>query len=240
MVGRWGIEGNVDVIATNAPAWQLAVNQTLDVDFIADSNPWIVSDKDGRSVSNRSPGLIATAYPAYAALKPDAFTNAPGTLTALLMSLGALYLIYRLLLGHFGQAFALGSTIVLGLGTTTWTISASQLWPHGPGQFWMAVALATIANAKYVATGSAFALAILIRPITAVSAAAVGLGESWRLRSWKPAVQVGVMSLIGLGLLTAYNRWLFGTSSVVGAQSSSVAARTVRGIRSRQLPQQLV
>ncbi len=223
MVGRWGTEGNVDVIATNAPAWQLAMNQTLEVDFIADTNPWIEPDKDGRSVSNRSPGLIATAYPAYAVLRPDAFTNTPGTLTALFMTLGALYLIYRLLLGHFGQPFALGSTVVLGLGTTTWTISASQLWPHGPGQFWMAVALATLANARYVATGSAFALAILIRPITAVSAAATGLGESWRLRSWKPAAEVGGMSLLGVGLLAAYNRWLFGTWSVVGAQSGPVA-----------------
>lgn len=203
--------------------------QTLEVGFIADINPWIIPDKDGRSVSNRSPGLIATAYPAYAVLRPDAFTNAPGTITALLMTLGALYLIYRLLLGQFGQAFALGSTLALGLGTTTWTISASQLWPHGPGQFWIAVALGASANARYLATGSALALAILIRPIAAVSSAAIGLGQSWRLRDWRPAAEVGAMSLVGVGLLVGYNRWLFGTWRVAEARSSSVAAATLEG-----------
>lgn len=227
MVGRWGTQANVDVIATDAPAWQLANQQTLEVDFLEGFNPWVVSDKDDRPVSNRAPGLIGTAYPAYAITQPRSFTNAPGTATALLMTLGAIYVVYRLLHRDFDQRFALGCALVLALGTTTWTVSASQLWPHGPGQLWMALGLYGAATARYAISGGAFAFAIITRPITAVAAAVVGLRQSWVERDLMPAAKIGFLSLAGVLALAAYNRWLFGSPSISGAESAPVVSRTL-------------
>lgn len=226
LVGRWGVMANVDVIATDVPAWRLATEQTFEVELLADVNPWIVPDEQGRPVSNRTPGLIGTAYPAYLVTQPGSFTNYPGTLTALLMTLGALYILFRLLLRQFDQDFSLATVVVFALGTTTWTISASQLWPHGPGQFWLALALLGAATSRYSGTGSAFGLAIFTRPITAVPAAVVGLRQAWVERSWWPVIKTGVLSGLGLLSLVAYNRWLFGSANVVGAQSRSVVSRT--------------
>lgn len=228
LVGRWSIPANVDVIATDVPAWRVATEQTLEVELLEEANPWIVSDKEGRPVSNRAPGLIATPVPAYAIAQPSDFTNLPGTATALLMTLGALYILHRLLIRHFDHNFSLVSILVLALGTTTWTISAAQLWPHGPGQFWLALALMGAASSRYALTGSAFGLAILTRPITAVPAAVVGLRQAWRERRWGPAIKVGVLSVLGVAVLALYNRWLFGSAGVAGEQSSPVVERTLQ------------
>ena len=227
LVGRWGTTGNVDVTATNAPAWELTRNGTLEVPYLEANNPWVIPDKDGRLVSNRSPGLIAVALPSYAASRPDDFTNAPGTLTALSFTLGSLWLIFRLLRRDFELRFALSATVVLALGTATWTISASQLWPHGPGQFWGALALTAAASRRHISTGLAFVGAILVRPIMAVAAAALGLGQSWRERDLRPAAKIAATSAVGVALLVAYNRWLFGDWSISGGQASKFTVGAV-------------
>ena len=227
LVGRWGANANVDVTATNVPAWELARSGTLEVPYLEGNTPWVVPDKDGRLVSNRSPGLIATALPSYAASQPDDFTNAPGTLTALALTLGSVWLIFRLLRRDFELPFALSATVVFALGTTTWTISAAQLWPHGPGQFWGALALTAAASRRHISTGLAFAGAILARPIMAVAAAVMGLRQSWQERDWRPATKIAAASMIGVALLVSYNRWLFGEWSVNGGQPSKLTVGAV-------------
>lgn len=216
LVGRWGNDANVDVLAVSAPAWRLATSQTLESSFMAERSPWIVEDKEGRLVSNRPPGLIAFATPAYAVTQPDRFSNAPSTAMAILASMGALATMHWTLRRIFGWSFSLLVVGVLALGTTTWTTSAAQLWPHGPGQLAAALAIASMSANGYLRAGLAFAAGILIRPITMVFPLVVGIHTSWTSRSFVPAARVGATSMLGLMVLLVYNRRLFGAINIRG------------------------
>ena len=228
MVGRWDIHGNVDAIATGVPAWELARNGTLEIPYLERISNFLVPDKDGRLVSSRTPGLIATALPSYLVSQSDDFSLAPSTLTALVLTLASVWLIFRLLRRSFELPFALSAAVVLALGTTTWTVSAAQLWPHGPGQFWAALALTAAAARRDASTGLAFVGSILVRPVMAVAAAVFGLGQSWRERDWRPAAKIAATSVIGVVLLVSYNRWLFGEWNIRGGQSSSLTVGAVQ------------
>jgi len=226
--GRWGQEANPDAVAVGVPAWQLSLTGSLDlteIDAIRDNQEeldrWYVYDKEGRIVSNRAPGLIALAYPSYVAFGGDRFSNGPATLVALVLTAGAVALCWRLFTRETSKNFATGAAVVLALGTTTWSVSSSELWPHGPGQFFAALAITALAVGSYGKTGLAFAGSMLMRPLTGIFAATVGIAESLRLRRVLPLLRVGIASSIGFGLVIAYNRWLFGTWSVSGGYGDS-------------------
>ena len=234
MNGRWGQEANPDAVAVGVPAWQLSLNGSLDltgIDAIRDNqdelNRWYVFDKQGRIVSNRAPGLIALAYPSYLAFGGERFSNGPATLVALLLTVGAIALCWRLFAQETSKNFATGAAVVLALGTTTWSVSSSELWPHGPGQFFAALAMSSLAIGAYGKTGLAFAGGMLMRPLTGVFAATVGFAESWRLRRIGPLVRVGAAAFLGFALVIAYNRWLFGTWSLTGGYGDSFTTEAV-------------
>jgi hypothetical protein len=232
--GHWNNEGNPDTVAVGVAAWQLANNGTIDLSefqVIADNQTeldrWYVFDRKGRIVSNRAPGLIALATPTYAVWSHRSYSNAPATVVALTTTTLAVVILWRLFTFIVSLRFATMSAAVLGLGTTTWVISASELWPHGPGQLWAAMVAASVFAGSYAATGIALGLSITTRPITAVFAAAIGLREAWRLRSMKPLLYVGALSTVGLAVVLFYNRWLFGVASVTGGYSSSFTTGAV-------------
>lgn len=222
--GRWGQDANGDTEAVAVAAWQLANNGSLDLSEygsapdLDDLNIWYVTDRRGRIVSNRAPGLIALATPAYY-VAGDAFSNAPATATALIVTLTALIVLWWAFRRLVPIAFATGAILVFAMGTTTWPISSAELWPHGPGQLWAAAAVASISSGSHLAAGSAFALSITTRPITGIFALVTGVGESWRFRSWRPALKIGLASIVGLAALVLYNRYLFGGWSVTGGYS---------------------
>lgn len=219
---RWGPSANVDVVATDVPAWNLVARSTLDLAEYPDPNPWFVEDRSGRTVSDRAPGLIATALPAYAIARPDEFSNTPGTITALLLTLVAVVVVVWLSIPLVGTGAAIISGFVFALGTTTWAISSSQLWPHGPGQLSALLTVGGFAASRYVGAGLATAWAVTMRPITAVYAAVIGILESWRKRDWRPAFKYGIVSVCGILLVLAYNRWLFGQWSLAGGPVDSL------------------
>lgn len=232
--GHWGQEANPDVVAVAVPAWQLARTGSLDltgIDAIRDNQEelsrWYVYDKQGRIVSNRAPGLIAIAYPSYLVFGSDRFSNGPATLVALVLTVGAVALSWRLFARETSTNFATGAAVVLALGTTTWSVSSSELWPHGPGQFFAALAMTALAIGSYERTGLAFAGGLLMRTLTGVFAATVGIAEGWRLRSIGPVVRVGLTAFIGLALVIAYNRWLFGTWSLSGGYGDTFTTEAV-------------
>ena len=225
--GRWGQSANGDTTAVAVPAWQLANEGTLDLsefEVIADNldglGIWYVNDVRGRIVSNRMPGLIAMTTPAYLASGDD-FSNAPATATALTATVAALLLMWHVFRKLVPLVFATSSILVFALGTTTWAISAAEIWPHGPGQLWAAMAVLFTSGGAYLATGVAFALSITTRPLTGIFAAVTGIAESWRLRSFLPAFKVALASSVGLAALLIYNRYLYGSWSLSGGYSDS-------------------
>lgn len=219
---RWGASANVDVVATDVPAWSLVDRSTLDLSDYPDPNSWFVEDRSGRIVSDRAPGLIATALPAYVIIQPDEFSNTPGTITALLLTLAAVGVVVWLTIPLVGTGAALVSGLIFALGTTTWAVSSSQLWPHGPGQLSALLAVAGFAASRYVSAGLATAWAVTMRPIAAVYAAVMGILETWQKRDWRPALKYGLVSAGGILLVFAYNRWLFGRWSLVGGPVQSL------------------
>ena len=221
LVTRRGPDVNIDVIAADAGAWRLGTSGTMELGAFEGTTPWLVEDKNGRLVSNRPPGLIGIALPAYWLMGSETFTNGPGSFTALISTLGAVALLFVLLLRHFEPEFAAAAIAVFAVGTTTWTVSAAQLWPHGPGQLMAALCLTFLAQERYLLTGLAGAFAILIRPAAAVYVSALGFVRSWQLRSPWPLFKIGVTSLLGMVGLLTYNRWLFGVWSISGGYSDA-------------------
>jgi hypothetical protein len=227
--GRWTAFGNFDVIAADLPAWSLVNRGSLDISSdVAEGDArvalsrWFVQGENGELVSNRPPGLIGIAVPAYLLLgnkKP--FSNGPGTAVAVLTTALAVLITWKILKPLVGRAFATGSSLVLALGTTTWWISSSELWPHGPGQLWAALATMGLMSGAYARSGAFFGLSIVTRPITAIFPALTGVAEGWRTRSWRPLIAVGGASSLGLIALLIFNRWTFGTWSVIGGYSDN-------------------
>jgi len=231
---RWDELANPDSEAAAIAAWQLSQNGTLDLsgyEAITENldtlQIWFVPGRDNTIVSNRPPGLIGIAFPSYLIAGSSRFSIIPSTVTAMVLTMTSLVLVWWLLRRLTEPGFATVATGVLALGTTTWAISSSELWPHGPDQFWASIALVGLSTGGSALAGIAFALSILTRPITAVFAAAAGLLEAWRQRSWKPALIIGSISVVGLVLLLAYNWAIVGTLSVRGGYSSSVTTGAV-------------
>lgn len=222
-IARWGPEGNPDALAVAYPAWYFVNNGTLDhseVAFIADDlerlDTWFLETPDGAVVSNRAPGLIGFAILAYLAIGGPNFTAGPATAVALLTTVLAVLVMWRVMSRMVGRAFATAGALVLALGTTTWWVSATELWSHGPGQLWASLAVASVAAGSYAKAGGAFALAVVTRPVTAAMAAVTGVTESVRTRGLKPVAQIGIGSSVGLLSVMVYNRVVFGAWSVRG------------------------
>ena len=226
---RWGVQGNPDGLAVARAAWQFAETGSLDLsghEFIANDianlATWYVELDDGRIISNRAPGLIALAILPYLARADSRFSYAPATFVALVTTLLAMLVIWWVLMPLVGRGFATSATLVLALGTTTWYVSSAELWPHGPGQLWAALAVMGLASGSYLLAGSSFALSIITRPITAVLAATSGILEGLRTRQWGFTLKSGAIALGGAVVVLIYNRALFGGWSIRGGYPESV------------------
>jgi hypothetical protein len=218
---RWGPEANVDAIAAGAPAWRLVEAGTLDLSEFEGRNPWLVEDVHGRLVSNRAPGLVAFAIPGYFVWRVQVFTNGPASLIALLATVGAILIVWKLARDAYGNGVAIVGALVLALGTTTWAVASAQLWPHGVGQLLAMLTVLAVAAGSYTKAGFASAVAITVRPMTAIYAGIVGLWEGWRRRDAWVTFRYGAICLAGAALVLLYNRWLFGTWSLVGGTTAT-------------------
>ena len=122
-----------------------------------------------------------------------------------------------------GDRFARTALAVAALGTGAWSIAADMLWQHGPSMMGIAAGLWFASRDRHALAGLGFAFAILVRPHTAVIAAAMGLAMSVNRRSARPALVVGAASAAGLVGVVLYNRFVFGSASINGGYSSGFA-----------------
>ena len=220
---------NVDSIAAAAPAWRLATHGDLDLEQFA-GIPWIIETEDGFR-SNRQPGVILFGVPFYlgsdgelsGTLPPLAPAAVAGATSAAL-AMAVLHLAFRRLTSPVAAVVA---AFVAGTATATWRISADQLWPHGPAQLWLALAVVALASGWYFRTGLMLGLAILTRPVTAVAAATMGLVQGTATRRPKTILAIGAGATAGLLGLMVYNQLLFDsfspTTSAYGDQFTSQA-----------------
>lgn len=198
------------------PAWQLATHGNLTLDEFEGVMPWFV-ESGGRIVSNRTPGVIFFAVPFYWLLgAPDAPSVAPSTLAAVLAAAGAMTLLHLVFRRLAPPSTAIAATLVAGLATSTWSVSADAIWPHGPNQLWLTAAMLGLAAERYWSSGIAFGLAVFTRPHLAVVAAISGVWTAFRRRSLRPVLYIGVPAAFGLVALLYYNSLAFPGGDALG------------------------
>lgn len=154
----------------------------------------------------------------------------PATITATLVSAAAIGLIASTL-AQVGatRAQAVAAGYVAGLGTTMWAVASDQLWQHGPAVLWVALGIYLAARDRFLWSGLAFGAAVVTRPHLALIAAAVGIGVSVARRSFAPVLKVGAGSAVGLGVLFAYNWWLWAEVTLNGGYEGDFVSEVASG-----------
>lgn len=213
---------NHDSSAAALAAWRLGRHGDLWLDAYAGWSPWLVPAGE-HVVSNRFPGVIGWYAPFYALLGRDAEpTLLPAAVGAAVATTLAMAVLYRVLRDLTRPAVAAFATVLAGLGSATWTVSADQPWGHGPAQLWLLLALRGLQRGHPAWAGLALGLAVLTRPHLALAAAVLGVAAAWALRSLRPAVAVAAGSGAGLLALGAYNVAVFGSVSLRGGYDAAI------------------
>lgn len=216
-MARFDFESSTDTVASALPAWRFALFGDMDLGAF-DQFPWI-DEINGSVISNRAPGIAFIATPMYWLFGSAEYAGVipsmlPATATAAILTAAAVAVLHLCFRELVDPAMAVGGALVFGLATSTWSISANELWPHGPAQFFLALALLGLMKQRFLAAGFAYGAALLIRPVTAVIAAVSGLYLGWRQRSWTPVIRVGLGTAAGLVVLVVYNQLVLGTWSL--------------------------
>jgi hypothetical protein len=116
-----------------------------------------------------------------------------------------------------GDRLALLATVVLAFGTPLWTTTAAETWPHTLDILCLAVALLAVSRSRWWLAGISLAPAMTSRPHLAVVALVLGVGLAVTRRSVRPMAGIGLPTSVGMAVLVAWNRWMFGVWSVGGA-----------------------
>lgn len=207
-----------DAASAYSAAWSLAQHGTLDLTDVSGMKPWTVQH-EGKEFSDRYPGIFLWATPFYLLLgREDLITVYPAGIASATAATIAVVLLYKLLRRQANVRTSLVAAALAAFGTATWTVSADSLWSHGINQVCLLGAMLGIATGRHRIAGLLFGWAIFTRPHLALVAAATGLGQGLARRSWRPVLQVGVMSALGIVGLLGYNFLLFGEPALlVGA-----------------------
>ncbi len=119
---------------------------------------------------------------------------------------------------------AIGTGLVLGLGTGTWAVASHQLWQHGPAMMWVAAGTVLSAH-RPLGAGVAFGIAVVTRPHTALVGLSVSIARWIKDRKPWPAVGTATFTVAGLAVVVTYNAWLLGESSISGGYGDSLVTR---------------
>jgi hypothetical protein len=222
VTANYGLYQMNDNRAVATSAWRLATAGTLALpaDWEGDI-PWETRGVDGRLYTDRFPGVILVAAPAYAVAdalgmidRPThaAFVSfAPASATAATiaaLAVAVLFAVFRRLADRRTALLAAG---LFAFGTASWSVSGDAMWTHGVTSLGLALGMLFMARGRGVAAGAGYALSILARPQTAIVPAVVGLWCGVSERSLRSVVAVGLTSSLGLLAVIVYSRTLFGT-----------------------------
>jgi hypothetical protein len=201
-----------DVVSVTGSAWQLAHHGTPRIPVGTPVwDAWLIPSGSGHVISNREPGLIGLAALFYVIFHSASIMDvAPASLAAALVTAAAVATLTVLVRQFVSARAALITALVVGLGTTTWAVSGTSLFPHGPDELYLALAILALSRGRYELSGLALALAVLTRPTLAVVALVFGVWHSWVQRSVRPALSIGLTSAAGLAGLLVYSHEFWG------------------------------
>jgi hypothetical protein len=147
------------------------------------------------------------------------------TVMATAAAIGLLARVFRRLGGSRRSAILAG--LLAGTATGAWSVVSNIPWTHGPAMLFLALGLLALSRDRWVWAGLAFGAAILARPHLAVIPAVVGIWVTLARRDWRPMIQMGLTSAVGLALLLAYNYWLWGVVTLTGGYDQGFAENLV-------------
>jgi alpha-1,2-mannosyltransferase len=240
LTATWTLPYHIDPFSNILPAWNIAETgsfhldehtQLADPDYVRNI-AWIAPAKDSVA-SQYPPGAALLAAPLYAVWPEDAVTrtvageNNPDAapVAVLVPPLGPAAIVAAVAvaaaMGFLALAFltlggssrmALVAAYVAGLGTSAWSVAADKLWQHGPAMMWIALGI-VLAAARPLGSGLAFGFAVLTRPPTALIPAAIGIYRTWKERTLRPGLLIGIGATAGLATFLVYNKAIFGSFS---------------------------
>jgi hypothetical protein len=219
---------NNDAHATAVAAWQLAHHGNATLNAFHGQFPWLYS-ADGRYVTNRLPGTIFWAAPFYKSIGPSSYPPIyPSALAAAAASAIAIGFAFALCCRIASRRQAAAAALALAFATGTWTVSAKELWTHGPAQAAVLLTVLCYSRRRWLLAGIPAGFAILIRPHLGVVAVVLGVTAAVRGRSLRPLL-ISVGSAAGLWILLLYNHAVWGRWTVLGgyADSAPFSARAV-------------
>ncbi|MCW2493601.1 MAG: hypothetical protein JWN47_2965 [Frankiales bacterium] len=215
---------SADPSAVTPTAWELAHHWTprlpASLEPFGYHNDWLIPSGTGQLVSNREPGLVFLAAPFYWLCSAAGVGNViPASAAAALLTAAAAATLSLIARRFVSAEVAAVAALIAGTATTTWAVSGTALWPHGPDQLYLAVSMAGTASGSFAVSGIALAAAILTRPPLAIVAAVTGIWESLARRRWRPALTIGACAAAGLVVLLSYSRtyWSGGLDSQYAA-----------------------
>jgi hypothetical protein len=214
---------NNDAHATAVASWQLAHHGNATLTAFQGHLPWLFT-VDGREVTNRLPGTIFWAAPFYALIgsssEPPIY---PSALAAAAASAIAIGLAFALCCRVVSRRQAAVAALLLALSTGTWTVSAKELWTHGPAQAAVLLTLLCYSHRRWLASGIPAGFAILVRPHLGLVAVVLGVAAAVRERNVRPLL-ISVGSAVGLWILVLYNHAVWGAWTVFGGYPDTAAA----------------
>lgn len=214
---------NNDSQSTAIAAWQLAIHGNATLTGFQGHVAWLFH-VGPRYVTNRLPGTILWAAPFYAALgrgsPPPIYPSALAAAAASALAVGFAFALCCRVVGRRAAAVAAG---LLAFATATWTVSANELWTHGPAQAAVLLTLLCYSNRQWLAAGIPAGFAILIRPHLGVVAVVLGVAGAVRERSVRPLL-ISVGSAVGLWILVLYNHAVWGAWTVFGGYPDTAQA----------------
>jgi hypothetical protein len=214
---------NNDTHATAVAAWQLAHHGNATLTAFHGRLTWLYT-VDGRDVTNRLPGTIFWAAPFYALIGPSSYPPIyPSAIAAATASALAIAFAFSLCCRLVNRRAALGAAALFAFATGTWTVSADQLWTHGPAQAAVLLTLVFAVRNQWLLAGLPAGFAILVRPHLGVVALILCVVAVVRTKNPKPLL-IGVGAAAGAAILLAYNNALWGGVSIFGGYDQPVAA----------------
>ena len=201
--------------------WSLVSSGSLAFDdrWPSDAASWGVEGADGRTYSNRFPGIVAAAVVAYGladlsgALDTSAVAHPyevplwPATVLATLIAAAAVavtYLVLRRL--ELGERTAVLATGVTALASPVWSLSADTLWTHGLTHLLLLSTVLALLNDRPVIGAVMAGLAVTVRPHLALAVAVLALIAV--NRRGRAAIWLGIA--VGVALVAVYSQTVFG------------------------------
>lgn len=234
---------NADVYGAGLEAWRVATTGAPWLDMVDQAQLWkgalfgplTAPGAGGHLVVPRSPGVVLVAIPGYLlagqGTAPADFSPLPTVFTAAVLGAVAVTLFFLAVSRVVPVPVALVGTGVLAFATPVWSVDGNALWTHAvtlvgiTGMAWAAV------RERWLLVGLFGSVALWGRLHTALIVAVVGLGVGLARRRPRITVQVGLVSVAGMGLASVWSHWMYGTWSPSGGYGASgYAARTVSGI----------